>query len=144
MEKDVSYGIIPLTKNDLGFWKLYLVKHKNGDFWGFPKGHKETHESEVDAAKRELFEETKLPIKRVLEKEPLLEKYQFKNHDGTDISKTVHYYLAEVDSEIKPVLQSEEILDGGWFKPEEAIERITFDEGKRLCEQVIGKLRTIA
>ena len=111
-------------------------------FGAFPKGHKESHENEMDAARRELFEETNLHIKRVLEKEPLLETYQFKHHEGHDVAKTVHYYLAEVDSDKEAQLQYGEILDGAWFKPEEAIERMTFDEGKRLCEQVICKLKT--
>jgi len=141
MEKEISYGIIPLTKSEEGNWKLYLVKHRNGNFWGFPKGHKESHENEIDAARRELFEETSLHVKRVVEKKPFLETYQFKHHEGHDVAKTVYYYLAEVDSATEIEWQYGGILDGGWFKPEEAIERMTFDEGKRLCEQVISKLK---
>ena len=37
MEKEISYGIIPLTQSEEGNWKLYLVKHKNGNFWGLSK-----------------------------------------------------------------------------------------------------------
>ncbi|MBP3340013.1 MAG: NUDIX domain-containing protein [Lachnospiraceae bacterium] len=38
--------------------KLVLCKHKERDTWEMPGGHKESGETIIDAAKRELYEET--------------------------------------------------------------------------------------
>lgn len=38
--------------------KWILCKHKERDTWEFPGGHREEHESILETAKRELFEET--------------------------------------------------------------------------------------
>lgn len=42
--------------------EFLLIKNKKGGNWGFPKGHVENGESEIDTAQREVFEETGLRI----------------------------------------------------------------------------------
>lgn len=57
MIEDISYGIIPFWRDQQDMIRFLLIYQKEG-FWGFPKGHKEGNESDIDAAKRELQEET--------------------------------------------------------------------------------------
>ena len=54
--KDESFGTVPIRKN--GQIQVLIIKHKNGSFFSFPKGHKEKDETDKKAAARELKEET--------------------------------------------------------------------------------------
>jgi len=130
--KSTSYGIIPLKKID-GVWHTYLLKHVNGAFWGFPKGHMEFGESPKQAAIRELKEEANLDVLSFVSDEPLKESYQFYKDDDL-IDKEVYFYVALVDG--IESLQAEEILDGKWLNIADAKQLINYDEGKNLVDQV--------
>lgn len=131
---DFSYGIIPLKYNEKMGWEILLIKHHAGH-WSFPKGHAEAEETHEQAAERELLEETGLKIKKYLHKEPLKEVYFFK-YNGQLIHKTVLYYLAEVTGTV--ILQEVELEDYCWLPLNEAHKKMTFKQGKDLCDQVIA------
>lgn len=136
MKKDESFGIIPFSQKT-GEWRVFLIQHRKGGYWGFPKGHKEPGEAPLDAAKRELFEETNLEVEKLLASAPFQETYQFMI-EGERIQKTVSYYLAEVTGDAK--VQPGEIEDGRWFSLQEGIVQVTHREGKDLLEQVLALL----
>jgi bis(5'-nucleosidyl)-tetraphosphatase len=139
MMKDASFGTIPLRK-DHGVWEVFLVRLKSGNHWGFPKGHKEAHESDLEAAKRELEEETSLHIQKVLFEKPLVEEYTFEK-EGKKIGKTVCYHLALVEG--KAQIQLGEILEGKWVLLSQAKAIVTYPSTKNLCDQVILLLKNI-
>jgi len=58
--EDYSFGVIPIFRKVKGSegYRFLLVKHAQADYWGFPKGHQEIGESDVETALRELAEET--------------------------------------------------------------------------------------
>lgn len=60
MHKEKSCGAVIMCIRDGKYYTL-LVKHLAGH-WGFPKGHMEADESEIDTAKREVAEETGLSV----------------------------------------------------------------------------------
>lgn len=132
MRKETSYGIIPLLRGQ-GGWRLFLVKHRRDHFWGFPKGHAEKGESPLEAAKRELHEESGLKVLQLLREEPLLEEYSFE-HLGTTIEKRVFFYLAITSEECS--LDTKEILEGRWLSFAQAKSLISFSEGRRLLEEI--------
>ena len=111
MRQDESFGIIPLRK-DKGHWEVFLIQHRGARYWGFPKGHAEEGETPLEAAERELKEETNLECARMLQEEPLVENYQFLA-EGKRVSKRVLYFIAEVKG--TPILQQEELNDGIWI-----------------------------
>ncbi|MBY0528857.1 MAG: NUDIX domain-containing protein [Rhabdochlamydiaceae bacterium] len=137
MIKIESFGIIPLMQ-DNGDWKVLLILHKEGSHWSFPKGKADPGEEAIDAAKRELKEETGLDVVQLLNDEPYVEQYQFRSKFDT-IQKTVHYFPAVVSGTLQ--LQEEEIRDAIWLKLEEAIEHLTFKEAKNICHLVIQRLQ---
>lgn len=132
-----SYGIIPLQQDEQR-WKVLLILHREGNHWGFPKGRAEAGENSLQAAIRELKEETGLDVAEVFTPEPLIEKYQFRRKSETVI-KTVHYYAARVSGEMH--LQEEEIRDAKWVDLAEAIPYLTFKEAQNICQQVIDHLQ---
>jgi 8-oxo-dGTP pyrophosphatase MutT (NUDIX family) len=136
---DFSFGIVPIKKKQDGF-ELYIVKHKSGNYWGFPKGHKENDEMPLETATRELFEETGLEIEKVLSSKTFKESFTF-FHKGKMIFKTVEYFIALVDQEAK--LQLEEVLDGKWVDIHTALDHLTYDEAKNVFNQAFKELKIL-
>jgi bis(5'-nucleosidyl)-tetraphosphatase len=137
--EDQSYGIIPLSQDEKR-WKVFLILHKEGNHWGFPKGHRHENESALEAAIRELKEETGLEIVRVLDEAPLTEQYRFRRK-GQLVIKTVFYFPAMVAGNFQ--LQQEEIREGRWFTFEEAIKQLTFKEGRSICMHLMKILKVL-
>lgn len=137
MEKDESFGVVPLSF-EKGYWEVFLIQHRHGRYWGFPKGHAEHNETPQQAAERELKEETNLDIVRFLQDEPFVEQYQF-TLEGRRISKRVFYFAAIVSGRIE--LQKKEIQDGTWITLRDAFDKITHQEGKTILAQVEKILR---
>ena len=136
MKHDESFGVIPLRK-ERGVWEVFLIQHREGGYWGFPKGHREDDETPIESAKRELKEETDLNCSRLLQEEPLYEQYWFQ-HEGKKIFKKVTYFVSEVSGDVQ--LQKEEINDGIWLPLHEAMDRVTHPEGKAILVEVIKRL----
>lgn len=132
MKYEESFGIIPLRKHE-GAWEVFLIQHNKGHYWGFPKGHAEDDETPIEAAFRELKEETNLEPVDCLRIDPFIEHYQF-SIKGERISKRVSYFAAEVTGDV--ILQSIEIQNGIWVPFEQALEKITHTEGKSILCQV--------
>ena len=132
MKNETSYGVIPVMYKDQIPY-LLLIQHHSG-FWGFPKGHKEKDETDLEAASRELKEETRLDLMKLLYDEPFVENYRFR-HKGQPISKKVLYYLALVDGDL--FVQVEEVKDAKWVPVTQAESFATYSEGKALVRKVI-------
>lgn len=132
MIKEICFGVIPLRCIE-DKWVVLLIHHRSGDYWAFPKGHPNKGEQPEETALRELYEETGLAVSRMVSDQTVQETYQFCRGEEP-ISKTVSYYLAEVQGEVR--LQQEETLGCCWVQLEEADRHATFPETKELCHQV--------
>jgi bis(5'-nucleosidyl)-tetraphosphatase len=128
---DASFGVIPIRYKDR-HWQVLLVQHRQGH-WAFPKGHPNPHESHATTACRELFEETQCRVLRFLQVPAFTETYQFRAAHRM-ISKTVTYFLAEVDGDPQP--QPEELKAASWFPLREADQKATFDKCRKMLLQV--------
>jgi 8-oxo-dGTP pyrophosphatase MutT (NUDIX family) len=115
-----SGGIVYCMEN--GVAKYLLLRHvKTGSHWGFPKGRLEAGESVLDAAKREIFEETGMG-NFSFEKNFCEDiRYSFVK-DGSVRDKTVTYFLAMVKR--KETKISEEHTDFFWGEYDEILEKL--------------------
>ena len=130
-----SIGIVPIKEDCENSNKIlyFIIQHKNGFHFGFPKGHQNENESYLQTATRELREETNLEIEKVInEKDPIKEHYTCVKKDE-NIEKDVFYFLAFVKGEIK--LDENEIIFGSWMSYEEAFDKITFDQSKNILKK---------
>lgn len=130
--QESSYGVIPIRWHNNG-WQILLVCNRNGNWWGFPKGHAEEGEDPHTAAERELIEETGLHITRWHEAHPFEEKYSY-TRDGQEIDKTVILYVADATGVITP--DPHEIAHAEWLSPVEAEARASYPEGQEICAKV--------
>ena len=129
LKKEKSCGCI-ITKNN----KVLLVYEKRRNFWGFPKGHMEEGETEIETALREVKEEVGIDVKINPEK-----RYSINYIIRNEIDKTTVLYLATPITE-DVVMQEAEIENFKWCSYEEALETLTFDNLKELFKEVMKEL----
>lgn len=142
-KKDEAFGIIPVSKVD-GEWRVFLIHQisRHGDtFWAFPKGHSEAGEGPLDAAQRELHEETGLTPATIDEHCVFTEYYVFEA-DGAAVEKTVTYYLGYIES-LESKLQAKEVSEGEWLGFEDAKERLTHESKRELVDELGAHLRKV-
>lgn len=132
--KEKSAGAIVFRKEkDKIFYLLLLHSSKSKgtkkDYWDFPKGHLENKESEIEAARREIMEETGLKDIKFIEgfKEKIGYFFRF---EGKTIFKTVVFYLAQ--SNKKEVKISSEHIGYIWLPFNEALEKLIFKNSKKI------------
>ena len=130
LRKEKSCGCIIIKDN-----KVLLVYEKNRNFWGFPKGHVEEGENELETAAREVKEEVGLDVE-IDEKKRYVLNYIIRD----EIDKTTVLYLAKPKSE-QIVMQESEIENVKWCEFEEALEMLTFDNWKSLWKDVVKELK---
>lgn len=126
LKKEKSCGCI-IFKDD----KVLLIYEKIAKYWGFPKGHMEGSETELETAKREVKEEVGLDVE-INEKKRY--EMDYITDKGTD--KTIVLYVATPKSD-KITLQESEIDGAQWCDFDKAIEMITYDNLKDLLKKVI-------
>lgn len=130
MRYRVSCGVIPAyihTNGDIQF----LLVQGHGDYWGFPKGHKEKGESDMDTARRELYEETQVSCDTYIPNTKFVERYRIRKKRGTDIIKKVSYFVGITKSK-KVTRQTTELKKHGWFSLEDAQKKLLENRKKIL------------
>ena len=130
MKKEKSCGCIIINKD-----KVLLVYERMHNFWGFPKGHVEKNETEVETALREVKEEVGLEVE--IDKDKRHEQNYYIS--DKDIYKTIVLFLAKPkNTDVK--MQVEEIEDFKWCSFEEALDTITYDDTKELFKNAISNI----
>ena len=105
--------------------------------WGLPKGHLKRGERDLEAAQREVEEETGLAV---VFHEPLVVAhidYWFVAHDGERVHKRVDFYrmLAVGGS---PDDHDEEVEEVALLEPPAARATLTYDNEKKVLDEVLG------
>ena len=129
LKKEKSCGCI-ILKNK----KVLLVYEKNRNFWGFPKGHMENGETEIETALREVKEEVGLDVE--IDKE---RRYTLNYIIRDEIDKTTVLYIAKAKND-EIIMQENEIENIRWCSFEEALNILTFDNWKEMFKKVIDDL----
>src|SRR5579872_1045870 len=134
---DESFGVIPL-RNEGNKWRVLILKQKAGH-WSFPKGHKNgINESPMDAAQRELFEETGLKVKEFISPYTLQEAYN--TGKNKEVKKTVTHFLALVEGNMKPC--TTEIDLANWVDLDKILELPDLQESKHKLIKELKKILT--
>lgn len=110
--------------------KVLLVKHNVGH-WGFPKGHMEKDETELQTAIREVKEETNLDVE-IQERKRYIDEY----YSSEDTFKQVVYFLATCKN-MNVQKQEAKIAQIEWVPIKEAVNKITYENTKKLFKQII-------
>lgn len=142
VKTDTSYGIVPVRYHQ-GRYEVLLIhqiSNLRGDsYWILPKGHPEAGEGPVATALRELKEETGLSPYEVDSEHPLSLQYTFWI-DGTQIDKTVVFYIGLIEADAGLQLAPTEVKEARWLPFGAALEQITHSNAQRILEQAIDIL----
>lgn len=126
MTHEKSCGAVVFTKVN-GEIKYLLVANLSG-IYGFPKGHTEGNETEVETALREVYEEIGLKISlidgfRTTDCHPIPEKKNTIKH--------ITYFLGTFENQ-EVTFQKEELSGAYWVSYEEALGLFQFESSKRI------------
>lgn len=128
MKYEKSCGAV-IFDND----KVLLIQQVAGH-WGFPKGHVEEGETEVETAIREIKEETNLDVE-INETKRFVERYS----PAVGVEKDVVFFVAKkTGGDIK--VQEEEVKATEWLYPNEAMERLTYETSKNILRKVMAEI----
>ena len=131
MLKEHSAGIVLYRSEDNSSNMILLLHYGNGH-WDFPKGNIEVNETQIQAAVRELEEETGINRFRLVPgfKETLVYNYKKKS---AQVAKTVTFYLGITT--ISKVVLSSEHIGYVWLTYQESVKILTYDNAKKLLTQ---------
>ena len=121
-----SCGFIAYKRLDNENFYL-VIKSLNGDV-GFPKGHTEPGENEIDTAIRELKEETSVEVNPI---KGFRRQIEYKLSRIPDATKQSVYFLGECTSD-KIACQETEVAEAFFVSFENALEMLTFEETKAI------------
>ena len=109
----------------------YLIIQMLGGHHGFPKGHMESGETELETAIREIREEVGL-TPRILDGFRETEAYLLPGKHNT--GKQVVYFLAEFEDQ--PIrIQKEELRSAKLLRFHDALQVLEFEEAKRILTE---------
>jgi bis(5'-nucleosidyl)-tetraphosphatase len=136
-----SSGAVIFSNNKELNKSEFLLLHYASGHWDFPKGNIEDGEDEVQAAYREIFEET--GIQNVHFVEGFRKKIQYYYRRGDIlIQKEVIFYLAITNT--KEITLSNEHIGYAWKDYVEAMNQLTYKSAQDLLKEVKMFLETNA
>jgi 8-oxo-dGTP pyrophosphatase MutT (NUDIX family) len=118
-----------LFREEAGRRLYLLLRHEQGGHWGFPKGRIEQGEGVLEAAMREVVEETGIRDIELVDGVSVTSRYPIRR-EGRPLLKTVTYYAAKVRND--SIHLSHEHTDGRWVSPDAATRLLTHAESRRV------------
>lgn len=116
-----------------------LVVSQHGTSWSLPKGHIEENENVLDAAQREIYEESGVQDLELIRELGTYQRFKIGKDGGEDTSesKTITMYLfrSKVKA-LKPV--DPENPEARWIDKENVTELLTHPKDKEFFQSVIG------
>ena len=137
MGQEKSCGAVVFKRGKEGI--KYLILHYEAKHWDFPKGKLELNETEEEAAKREIKEETGIDDVQFAEGFKQKISYFYRKNDEV-IHKEVVVFLAETKTE--EVKLSFEHIGYVWMGYENAYKKLTFNNSKEVlkkADEFLGK-----
>jgi len=139
MPKEKSAGAIIYSENKDGT-REYLLLHYEAGHWDFPKGHVEENESEEQAARREILEETGIRESALEFELGFNEKINyFYKREGETFFKEVVFFLARVDA--RGVRLSREHTGFAWSNYDDALKQLTYESARKILKKAENFLK---
>lgn len=140
MITEKSAGFILISDNVHTSEPSVLLLHYLSGHWDFPKGNIEIDETEMQAATRELKEETGIEIFTILPGFRHVLNYKY-TKKSTLISKQVTLFLASTD--VNKVEISHEHTGYQWMEINAAVNQLTYSNAKTALTSAINFLKDL-
>ena len=123
-------GGIVLNENN----EIILVLNKL-KYWAFPRGHIEKNENPLDAAIREIKEETGITQLELIKD---LGSYTRKRLNENKMMKSQMYLFKTTQTKLNPI--DKQISDLKWVKKEEVINVLTANGDKKFSREIASEI----
>jgi bis(5'-nucleosidyl)-tetraphosphatase len=140
MMAETSAGFILISDDFLTSHYSVLLLHYRSGHWDFPKGNIETNETEMQAATRELREETDITKFRLMPNFRYTLNYKY-NKKSKLISKQVILFLAS--TKVKKVKISNEHIGYKWTESDSSVDQLTYSNAKNALLYAINFLHKL-
>jgi len=138
MITEKSAGFILISDNSQTSYPSVLLLHYNSGHWDFPKGNIEINETEIQAATRELKEETGIEIFTLIPGFRNILNYKY-TRKSILISKRVTLFLASTN--VNKVMISHEHIGYQWAELKSAVNQLTYSNAKAALTSAINFLK---
>ena len=143
MDTEYSAGAVVFSRQHNDTLFLLILSRRHGN-WGFPKGHIEQGETEEQAARREIREETGLTEVTFLPKFRYEDVYPATSNRGQNKGKEIEkhsvYFLAETRG-LDVCIDPHEIADFRWLSASEAQGLLHFENQRRILGAALSLLK---
>ena len=136
MEKEISCGILVIRREGEKR-QLLMIQSKKGGHWSYPKGHMEAGETQLDTARREVWEETGLKVEPIPGENHSTE-YPLPNGN----TKEVVYFMGRYEGG-EARHQEAELTTLGWFDLEEAEKKVTYESDRMILRAFMKSLKKL-
>jgi len=140
MIREKSAGFILISDDFHTSHYSVLLLHYRSGHWDFPKGNIETNETEMQAAIRELKEETDISKFRVIPNFRYTLGYKYTKKSKL-ISKQVILFLAF--TKVKKVKISNEHIGYKWTRTNSSVDQLTYSNAKNALLYAINFLHEL-
>ena len=134
-----SAGGVVVNKNG-----QVLVVNQKGRAWSLPKGHIDSGESKLDAAKREIYEESGVNRLELISELGSYQRYKIGLDGGDDVSesKTISMFLFKTDQdELNPL--DPENPEARWVDKTEVAGLLTSRKDKEFFLSIVDKIPSL-
>ncbi|MDO5096431.1 MAG: NUDIX hydrolase [Peptostreptococcaceae bacterium] len=136
MREEVSAGGVVVFGN-----AILLLRKYNGD-WVLPKGRVEEGEELVDAAKREVKEETGVKTEVIKYLGEIHYTYKDNWDDTKRVHKIVHWYMMK-SSDLHARPQKEEgFIDAKYIPMDKVVDMIRYDDEREIVKVAVQWIKT--
>lgn len=136
IEKISSMAIVIAKKEK----KLKVLLLNSEGEWVFPKGHVEANETELDAAIRELYEESNVKV-NAQESIGQVDEYKF-YFNGENAVKVIKVFAFIINDEREITYNKNEgFIDGKWVEVDYALKMLKHNDAKNALEKTIKKIK---
>ncbi len=137
MEKDYqkSYVAGGVVINSAG---QVLVVNQQGDSWSLPKGHVEAGESVVEAARREIYEETGIAEVELIRPLGTYERFRIGKdglgEDHSELKEIAMFLFRAMTTAVKPIDGS--ITEARWVHEADVVPLLTHPKDREFFQSV--------
>lgn len=136
MRREFSAGGVVYRLADGRDPEFLLIRDAWGR-WTLPKGLIERGEKPLDAAVREVVEETGVQVSPAGDLDRI--HYFYRDRTGDLVYKTVYYFLMEAaGGNLCP--QLEEIADARWMPAPDAVQRCGYEDTRPVLEKALARV----
>jgi 8-oxo-dGTP pyrophosphatase MutT (NUDIX family) len=118
-----------------------LVVNQRGNSWSLPKGHIDPGEDVIDAARREIAEESGVSELELLDRLPSYERHRIGKHGGEDATelKKIHMFLFRTP-QLNLAPRDPHHPEARWVAREKVADLLTHPLDQAFFKRVLSKL----